>query len=84
MNKMYLTGSEVFVLKTVKPKKYFYFYLSTGEVYLLALNFNFEDYKIKKGYLYQGLKKIGKILDIRMGNNEEYDKLMKSIKGEKK
>lgn len=30
----------------------------------LEIGFNFEKYKIKKGYLYKGFKKIGKIVRI--------------------
>lgn len=42
----------------------FYLILDNGENYLMEIDFNFNMYKIKKGYLYKGFKKLGKIIAI--------------------
>jgi len=43
----------------------FYIQLENGDIYLLAIRFNFQKYVIKKGYLYKNHKKLGKIIGIK-------------------
>jgi len=46
----------------------FKIYLDNCKIYLLEIGFNFDKYKIKKGYLYEGIHKLGKILRIETLN----------------
>jgi len=43
----------------------FMIYLDNKEMYLVEIGRNFHLYKIKKGYLYLGFKKLGKIVKIK-------------------
>ena len=45
----------------------FTIYLDNGDKYLIEINFNLQMYIIKKGYLYRGFKKLGKIIAIKEG-----------------
>lgn len=42
----------------------FVIYLKNGNKYIMQIGFNFQKYKIKKGYLYEGLKKLGEIVAV--------------------
>ena len=62
----------------------FYIELDNKELYLMELDFNFDKYKIKKGYLYKKRKKLGKIVKVWEDNEkvikitkEEYRELKK-------
>ena len=41
--------------------KKFRIYLKNGDKYLMEIGFNFHLYKIKRGFLYNGFKKLGEI-----------------------
>ena len=43
----------------------FIIFLDTGEKYFISIKDNFKKYKIKRGNLYKGLKKLGKIKSIK-------------------
>lgn len=62
----------------------FYIELDNKQLYLMELDFNFNKYRIKKGYLYKGFKKLGKIVKVWEDNEkvikitkEEYRELKK-------
>ena len=54
----------------------FYIELDNKELYLMEVNFNFDVYRIKKGYLYKKHKKLGKIVKI-FEENESIVKITK-------
>lgn len=44
----------------------FKIYLENGDIYVMEIGFNFHWYTIKKGYLYKGFKKLGRIKEMEM------------------
>lgn len=43
----------------------FFIILENNDYYLMKIGWNFHKYKIKNGYLYRGLIKLGKIVEVR-------------------
>lgn len=52
-------------LLDVCKKNFFDIILENNQVYRMEVGFNFHEYTIKKGFLYKGFKKLGKVRTIK-------------------